>query len=79
MAAPGLKPGGKGLPPAPVETHVVGNHTSKVEAGTKIPCNFRVDAEFKKDLKVFAAAHDMDMVEVFEEAVREYMNRKGSG
>ncbi len=48
MAAPGRKPVGKGVPPAPVETHVVGNHTSKVEAGTKVPCNFRVDAEFKK-------------------------------
>ena len=61
MAAPSKKPGSKGLPPEPTKTtHVVGNHTSKPEPGTTVPCNFRVS-----------------MVEVFETAVNEYMERKG--
>ncbi|QFT86804.1 hypothetical protein FIU88_19020 (plasmid) [Halomonas sp. THAF12] len=78
MAAPSKKPGSKGLPPQPTQTaHVVGNHTSKPEAGATVPCNFRVDPEFKKRLKTFAATHDMSMVEVFETAVNEYMERKG--
>jgi len=78
MAAPSKKPGPKGLPPAPSETpHVVGNATSKPEAGSLVPCNFRVSPEFRKRLKAFAVAHDMSMVEVFEKAVEEYMAKRG--
>lgn len=78
MAAPSKKPGSKGLPPQPTQTtHVVGNHTSKPEPGTTVPCNFRVSPEFRRRLKAFAVAHDMSMVEVFETAVNEYMERKG--
>lgn len=79
MAKPTKKPGPKGLPPQPSETAtVVGNATSKPEAGSQVPCNFRVDAEFRRRLKTFAAEHDMSMVEVFERAVSEYMERRGS-
>ncbi|MCP1317859.1 hypothetical protein [Halomonas sp. 707B3] len=78
MAAPSKKPNPKGLPPQPAQSaYVVGNNTSKPESGAKVPCNFRVDPEFKKRLKVFSAAHDMDMVEVFEQAVSEFIDRKG--
>ncbi|MEX2374000.1 MAG: hypothetical protein WD942_00215 [Dehalococcoidia bacterium] len=78
MAAPSKKPGPKGLPPSPNETpHVVGNATSKPEAGSQVPCNFRVDPEFRKRLKAFAVAHDMSMVEVFETAVNEYIDKRG--
>lgn len=78
MAAPSKKPVGKGLPPTPTETpHVVGNATAKPEAGSQVPCNFRVDPEFRKRLKAFAVAHDMSMVEVFEKAVEEYMAKRG--
>lgn len=79
MAAPSKKPGSKGLPPQPKQTtHVVGNHTHKPSAGSTVPCNFRVDPEFRKRLKTFAASHDMSMVEVFEIAVEEYIKNKGS-
>lgn len=79
MAAPSKKPSPKGLPPAPNEApHVVGNATSKPEAGRQVPCNFRVDPEFRKRLKSFAVAHDMSMVEVFEKAVNEFIEKRGS-
>lgn len=78
MAAPSKKPGPKGLPPTPEEpTHVVGNATSKPGAGNEVPCNFRVDPEFRKRLKAFAVAHDTSMVEVFKNAVEEYMAKRG--
>ncbi len=80
MAAPSKKPSSKGIPPQPTQTsHVVGNHTSKHEAGSIVPCNFRVSPEFRRRLKTFAVSHDMSMVEVFETAVNEYMERKGGG
>lgn len=78
MAVPSKKPSGKGLPPIPTETpHVVGNATSKPEAGEQVPCNFRVSPEFRRRLKSFAAAHDMSMVDVFTQAVDEFMDRRG--
>lgn len=80
MAAPSKKPGTgpKGLPPAAKETpHVVGNATAKPEAGEQVPCNFRVSPEFRRRLKSFAAAHDMRMVEVFETAVTDYIEKRG--
>ncbi|TDV89187.1 hypothetical protein BDK62_1247 [Halomonas alkaliantarctica] len=78
MAAPSKKPSGKGLPPSPTATsHVVGNATSKPEAGEQVPCNFRVSPEFRRRLKSFAAGHDKSMVDVFTEAVEEYIEKRG--
>ena len=77
MAAPSKKPSSKGAPPKPSETHVVGNNTTKPAAGEKVPLNFRVDPEFKRRLKGFAVAHDVDMVDVMMDAVGEYLDKKG--
>lgn len=78
MASPSKKPSSKGLPPTPTETsHVVGNATSKPEAGEQVPCNFRVSPEFRRRLKSFAAGHDKSMVDVFTEAVEEYIEKRG--
>lgn len=78
MAAPSKKPTpGKGLPPKPNETHVVGNNTDKPEAGELVSLNFKTDSEFKRDLKSFAAEHDMSMVGVLKEAFAMYKANKG--
>lgn len=45
------------------------------EPGEQVPCNFRVSPEFRQRLKLFAAAHDMKMVDVFTSAVGEYMKK----
>lgn len=81
MAAPTKKPprAGKGTPPAPSDNGtVVGNNTSKADAGDKVTFNTRVPGEWKKRLKVFAAGHDLDMVDIMMEAVDEYLDRKGA-
>lgn len=78
MAKPKKKPSPKGMPPKPSQpSHVVGNAASKPEAGSQVPCNFRVSPEFRRRLKAFAVAHDTSMVEVFEAAVNEYMSKRG--
>lgn len=78
MAKPSKKPGPKGLPPEPNQpSHVVGNAASKPEAGSQVPCNFRVSPEFRRRLKSFAAAHDVSMVDIFTEAVDEYIAKRG--
>lgn len=80
MAKPSMKPSTKGAPPS-VETSspVVGNNTSKPEAGSTVPLNFRVAAEIRREVRVFAADHDMDMVDVFLDAWAEYKKIKGKG
>lgn len=78
MASPSKKPSGKGLPPTSEnKAHVVGNATSKPEAGQTVPCNFRVSPEFRRRFKSFAAAHDKSMTEIFAEAVDEYIAKRG--
>lgn len=80
MAKPSMKPSTKGAPPS-VETSspVVGNNTSKPEAGVTVPLNFRVPHEIRREVRVFAADHDMDMVDVFLDAWEEYKKIKGRG
>ena len=78
MAAPSRKPSTKGAPPKPTDTtHVVGNNTQKPEAGEEVPCNFRVDPEFKRRFKTFCVTHDREMKKVFVEAMEEYMAKRG--
>lgn len=79
MAAPSKKPkpAGKGLPPTPATTHVVGNNTTKPEAGELVSLNFKTDSEFKRELKSFAAEHDMSMVTVLKESFALYKRQKG--
>ncbi len=70
---------GKGTPPASnAAAHVVGNNTTKPEAGELVPMNFKVDSELKKDFKMFAAMHDMSMVDLLKEAFALYKEHKGS-
>ncbi len=79
MAAPSKKPKptSKGLPPKPADSHVVGNNTTKPEAGELVSLNFKTDSEFKRELKSFAAAHDMSMVDVLKASFAMYKANKG--
>lgn len=74
------KPNSKGAPPS-LETPgpVVGNNTSKPEAGETVPLNFRVSPEMRREFKAFAAEHDMKMVEVLEDMWKSYKQAKGKG
>lgn len=80
MAKPSMKPSSKGSPPSVNSpSPVVGNNTSKPEAGETVPLNFRVDPEMRREFKAFAAEHDMRMVDVFKEMWGVYKAMKGKG
>lgn len=78
MAAPKLKPNRLGSAPRDLTSTTVGNNTNKAGNSDLVPLNFKVDAEFKRDLKSFAASHDMSMVDVIKKAVEEYKQGKGT-
>lgn len=62
---PKRRPGTKGVAPAaplPIETS--DGHTNQAEPEKLVTANFKVDALFKQDLKMFAAMHRMSMVDV---------------
>ncbi|KEQ11234.1 hypothetical protein GZ77_26400 [Endozoicomonas montiporae] len=82
MAAPTVKPtkktNKKGAPPADNEkTAVVGNNTSKPEAGSIVSVNFKVSPEFQREFKTFAAMHGMTMVDLLKESFELYKEHKG--
>lgn len=79
MAKPGMKPNSKGAPPAPAQSSVVGNNTSKPEAGEQVPLNFRVPAEMRREFRVFSAEHDINQVEMLKEMWEMYKAAKGKG
>ena len=76
MATPGKKPSRLGSAPK-VKSNTVGNNTQKAGNSDLVPLNFKVDAEFKRDIKSFAAAHDMSMVDVIKFSFEEYKKQKG--
>ncbi|MGL4667274.1 MAG: hypothetical protein ACRCWR_05025 [Saezia sp.] len=80
MATPSKKPNSNRLGTAPQATalNTVGNNTSKASNSDLVPLNFKVEAEFKRDIKSFAASHDMSMVEVIKTAFEEYKKTKGT-
>lgn len=79
MAAPkAKKPSAKGTPPTPATpSPVVGNNTTKPEAGELVPLNFKTDPEFRKEFKSFAVMHDMSMVELLRASFAFYKQHKG--
>ena len=40
--------------------------------------NFKVTAEFKREFKVYAAAHDITMIQLLEEGYRLYKQKHGN-
>lgn len=74
------KPNSKGAPPSlESPSPVVGNNTSKPEAGELVPLNFRVPAEIRREVRAFKVDHDINMVDIFLEAWELYKREKGKG
>lgn len=80
MAGPTKKPDRAsrlGSAPKPEdETTTVDNNTEKAGNTDLVALNFKVPAEFKRDFKAFAAAHDMSGVDVFKKAFEQYKGKK---
>lgn len=76
---PGPKANGsKGEPPqSTADTSVVGTNTTTPSSKALVDCNFKIEAEWRKQFRLFCATHDANHVAVFKTAVREYMDRKG--
>jgi hypothetical protein len=64
-------PRGKGEPPLP--THTIGN-LDKPESEDLVPLNFKVPPAFKREFRMFAAAHDKYLVEVLYSAFNSLKN-----
>lgn len=62
---PRTKKSTKGTAPAaPLPTDTNDGHTHQAEPEKLVTANFKVDAQFKQDLKMFATMHKMSMVDV---------------
>ena len=57
-----LKRPGKGTPPPAVETH---NNLIKPPSGKTVPLQVNIDPEVKREFRVYAAEHDIDMSDLF--------------
>lgn len=75
---PAPKAHGKGEPPqGAADTVVVGNNTKTPKAKALVDCNFKVEAEFRKQFRLFCATHDANHVDIFKTSLIEFMDRKG--
>lgn len=57
-----LKRPGKGMPPAPTETS---NNLVKPASGTTVPLQVNIDPEVKRQFRLYAVEHDVDMSHLF--------------
>ncbi len=69
-----LKRAGKGTPPAPVETN---NNLKKPPSGKTVPLQVNIDPEVKREYRVYAAEHDIDMSDLFTTMWRYYKENHG--
>lgn len=69
-----LKRQGKGIPPAPAETH---NNLVKLATGKTVPLQVNIDPEIKRGFRVYAAERDIDMSELFVSMWRYYKKNHG--
>ncbi len=67
MKGPSIKPPSrKGVAPA-IDSTAGMTNTTRPQAGDLVPLNFKVSPELKQDIKLFAATHNMSMVDVIKE------------
>lgn len=71
---PPTKKSGKGAPPPMNKT--VGN-LDKTEPTRLTPLNFKVPAEFHREYKLYAASHEMTMLELLFEGFELVKQQKG--
>ena len=69
-----LRRAGKGVPPAAVETH---NNLAKPPSGKTVPLQVNIDPEVKREYRVYAAEHDIDMSDLFTTMWRYYKENHG--
>lgn len=69
-----LKRPGKGTPPPPAESS---NNLAKPPAGRTVPLQVNIDPEVKRDFRVYAAEHDIDMSNLFVSMWRYYKENHG--
>jgi len=77
---PKRKPSTKGTAPAsPLATEALAKagHTHQAGPEELVTANFKVDAQFKQDLKMFATMHKMSMVEVLRQGFALLKEAKG--
>ncbi len=68
----------KGAPPTDNnETAAVGNNIKKPASGEYRPLNFKVDAEFSREFRTFAASNDLKLIVLLREAFELYKKHKG--
>lgn len=70
-------PSRKGVAPA-LDTISTMANTTRPQAGDLVPMNFKVAPELKQDIKLFAATHNMSMVDVIKEGFA-LLKAKNSG
>ncbi len=58
------KPPRKGEPPKPAETR---SNLLKPAAAGKVPLQLKISPELRRDFHVYAASHDLDANELFEQ------------
>lgn len=69
-----LKRPSKGTPPAPAETH---NNLVKPASGKTVPLQVNIDSETKREFRVYAVEHDIDMSNLFVTMWRYYKENHG--
>lgn len=68
----------KGTPPTTAtDTAAVANHTQKPDTKELVDFNFKVPAEFKREFRMFCAAHGLKGVQYMMEVVEKDMKNKG--
>lgn len=68
----------KGEPPkSATDTAASSQNTKSAANGKLVDLGFKVDNEYRKNFRVFCADLDMAQVDVFKEALADYMKKKG--
>ena len=65
----------KGVAPSPI---AVAHNLKKPQSGDLKPLNFKVDPEFHREFKAFAASHGISMVELLREGFDLVKAQRGS-
>lgn len=66
----------KGTPPALVAA--TPNNLDRPESGALVPLNFRVTPEFRRELKAFAVANDLSMLDIMHQGITQFMERRST-
>jgi hypothetical protein len=69
-----LKRPGKGTPPPPAQTN---NNLLKPPTGSTVPLQVNIEPEVKREFRVYAAEHDIDMSKLFVTMWRYYKQNHG--